>query len=126
LTKKGKFAQNLENGRKAAIALFEKIQGDQRFLTAFPPELDIVIWASLSGKASEISIRAKEIFVATARQNLHLAITTFPKTMLEKTWNINWDQEYVTCLRSCLMKAEHIEWVDRIWQRLDGVIREKR
>ena len=85
LTRKGEFAQGLENGRKAAIALFEKIRGDRRFLTPFPPELDIVIWAPLSGKASEISIRAKEIFEATARQNLHLAITTFPKTMLERT-----------------------------------------
>jgi glutamate/tyrosine decarboxylase-like PLP-dependent enzyme len=125
LTSKGKFARGLENGRKAAIALFEKIHGDQRFLTAFPPELDIVIWAPLSGKASKISIRAKEIFEATARQNLHLAIATFPKTMLEKTWDIDWDQEHVTCLRSCLMKAEHIEWVEHIWQLLDGVIREK-
>jgi tyrosine decarboxylase/aspartate 1-decarboxylase len=125
LTCKGKLARGLENGRKAAIALFEKIQGDQRFLTAFPPELDIVIWAPLTGKASEISIRSKELFEAAARQNLHLAIATFPKTMLEKTWDIDWDHEHVTCLRSCLMKAEHIEWVEHIWHVLDGVIREK-
>ena len=125
LTRKGKFAQSLENGRKAAIALFEKIRGDRRFLTPFPPELDIVIWAPLSGKASEISIRAKEIFEGTANKNLHLALATFPKTMLEKTWNIDWDQEHVTCLRSCLMKAEHIKWVEHMWQLLDSVIREK-
>jgi len=125
LTRKGEFAQGLENGRKAAIALFEKIRGDRRFLTPFPPELDIVIWAPLSGKASEISIRAKEIFEGTANKNLHLALATFPKTMLEKTWNIDWDQEHVTCLRSCLMKAEHIKWVEHMWQLLDSVIREK-
>ncbi len=124
LTRKGKLARGLESGRRAAIALFGKIQGDQRFLTAFPPELDIVIWAPLAGKASEISIRSKEIFEAAARQNLHLAVATFPKTMLNETWEIDWDQNHVTCLRSCLMKAEHIEWVDRIWQVLDGVIRE--
>jgi len=125
LTRKGEFAQGLENGRKAAIALFEKIRGDRRFLTPFPPELDIVIWAPLSGKASEISIRAKEIFEGTANKNLHLALATFPKTMLEKTWNIDWDQEHVTCLRSCLMKAEHIKWVEHMWQLLDSVMREK-
>ena len=125
LTRKGEFAQGLESGRKAAIALFEKIRGDRRFLTHFPPELDIVIWAPLSGKASEISIRAKEIFEGTANKNLHLALATFPKTMLEKTWNIDWDQEHVTCLRSCLMKAEHIKWVEHMWQLLDSVIREK-
>ncbi len=124
LTRKGKLARGLESGRRAATALFEKIQSDQRFLTAFPPELDIVIWAPLAGKASEISIRSKEIFQAAARQNLHLAVATFSKTMLNETWEIDYDHNHVTCLRSCLMKAEHIEWLDRIWQVLDGVIRE--
>ena len=117
----GKLAQGLENGRKAAIALFNKIQADPRFLTAFPPELDIVIWAPLAGKASEISDRSKEIFEAAARKNLHLAVATFPKTMLEQTWDIDWDQEQVACLRSCLMKAEHLEWIEHIWQVLDKV-----
>jgi len=117
----GKFAQGLENGRKAAIALFKKIQVDSRFLTAFPPELDIVIWAPIAGKASEISDRSKEIFEAAARQNLHLAVATFPKTILEQTWDIDWDQEQVVCLRSCLMKTEHLEWIDHIWQVLDEV-----
>ncbi len=117
----GQFAQGLENGRKAAIALFNKIQPNSRFLTAFPPELDIVIWAPLAGKASEISDRSKEIFEAAARQNLHLAVATFPKTMLEQTWDIDWDQEQVACLRSCLMKTEHLEWIDHIWQVLDEV-----
>ena len=121
----GKLAQGLENGRKAAIALFKKIQPDSRFLTAFPPELDIVIWAPLAGKASEISDRSKEIFEAAARQNLHLAVATFPKALLEQTWDIDWDQEQVACLRSCLMKAEHLEWIEHIWQVLDKVAQKK-
>jgi glutamate/tyrosine decarboxylase-like PLP-dependent enzyme len=121
LTRKGKFARGLENGRTAANALFERVQGDQRFLTIFPPELDIVIWAPLAGKASEISIRSKKIFEAAARQNLHLAVAALPRTMLEQTWEIDWDHEEVACLRSCLMKAEHLEWVEHIWQVLDRV-----
>jgi len=121
----GKFAQGLANGRKAAIALFKKIKADSRFLIAFPPELDIVIWAPLAGKASEISDRSKEIFEAAARQNLHLAVATFPKTMLEQTWDIDWDQEQVACLRSCLMKAEHLKWVEHVWQVLDKVAQKK-
>lgn len=121
LLRKGKLAQGLENGRKAATALFEKVRGDRRFFTAFPPELDIVIWAPALGKASEISQRSKEIFESAARQKLHLAVATFPKTMLENTWDIEWDQEQVACLRSCLMKAEHLGWVEHIWRVLDGV-----
>ena len=30
------------------------------------------------------------------------------------------DRETVTCLRSVLMKPEHREWLDRIWQILDA------
>ncbi len=121
LAREGEFVQGLENARRAAMALFEKIRGDQRFLTAFPPELDIIIWAPAAAKASEISIRSKEIFEAAARQNLHLAVASFPQEMFKQTWDIDWDQENVACLRSCLMKAEHIQWVDHIWQILDRV-----
>lgn len=124
LTRGGKFARGLENGRKAAIALFEKIRSDQRFLTAFPPELDIVIWAPQSGKASEITYRSKEIFEDAAKQDLHLAVATFPKTMLQQSWDVDWDHGQVSCLRSCLMKAEHLKWVEYIWQVLDRVTNE--
>src|SRR5713226_5560686 len=34
----GAFAQALGQGRAAALALYEKLRGDARFLTAFPPE----------------------------------------------------------------------------------------
>ena len=121
LIRKGTFARGIENGRKAAIALFEKIRNDQRFLTAFPPELDIVIWAPRSGKASEMTYRSREIFEASAKQDLHLAVAAFPKTMLQQSWDIDWDQEQAACLRSCLMKAEHLNWIEHIWQVLDRV-----
>ena len=124
LTRKGTFARGIEDGRKAAILLFEKIRNDQRFLTAFPPELDIVIWAPRSGKASEMTYRSKEIFEASAKQNLHLAVATFPKTMLQQSWDIDWDQRQAACLRSCLMKAEHLQWIEHIWQVLDRVTQE--
>src|SRR5207245_1225217 len=41
----GAFAQALGQGRAAALALYEKLRGDARFLTAFPPALDILVWA---------------------------------------------------------------------------------
>jgi hypothetical protein len=121
LTRQGEFARGLRDGRRSALALYEKIGADGRFFTAFPPELDIVIWAPAGEKASEISKRSNEIFTAAARQHLHLAVASFPKTMLGPAWDIDWDQENVACLRSCLMKAEHIDWVDRIWEVLDEV-----
>ena len=121
LTPGGEFARSIENCRNAAMALFEKIRGDHRYLAAFTPELDIVIWAPKSAKASQITVRSKEIFEVAAKQDLHLAVATFPKTMLQQSWDIDWDQEQVACLRSCLMKAEHLEWIETIWQALDRV-----
>jgi len=110
----GKFAKGLTDGRNAAISLFEKIQESAQFLTAFRPELDILVWAPLAGKASEISKRSKEIFKSAARQNLHLAVATFPKSLLQSHWDIDWDQKQVACLRACLMKPEHLDWVEQI------------
>ncbi|MDZ7759248.1 MAG: aminotransferase class I/II-fold pyridoxal phosphate-dependent enzyme [Desulfovermiculus sp.] len=119
LIREGSFAQGLEKCRQAALDLFDRIEKDSRFLTAFAPELDILVWAPRAAKASQISQRSNEIFAQAARHNLHLAVATFPKTLLEQTWDIEWDQEQVACLRSCLMKPEHLEWVEAIWEILD-------
>ncbi|MCF8024619.1 MAG: aminotransferase class I/II-fold pyridoxal phosphate-dependent enzyme [Desulfobacteraceae bacterium] len=124
LERGGEFAQGLENARKSALRLFEKIRSDSRFLTAFPPELDIIIWAPLGGKASEISSRSKEIFEAAAEHNLHLAVANFPGKMLEQIWDIDWDEEQVSCLRSCMMKPGHLQWGENIWQILDCVMKD--
>jgi tyrosine decarboxylase/aspartate 1-decarboxylase len=120
----GEFAQGLQNGRKAALALFEKIQADSRFLTTFPPELDIIIWAPRADSASVVSQLSKDLFQATASENLHLAVANFPKALFKDAWQeIVWDQEQVSCLRSCLMKAEHLNWVKSIWQALDKAMK---
>jgi len=118
----GEFAGYLSKSRKAALTLFEKLQNDPRFIVAFPPQLDIVVWVVKSQSASESSRLAKEIFNAAAQENLHLALANLPKELfLETEEGINWDQESITCLRSCLMKPEHLDWIDRIWQTLDLV-----
>ncbi|MUG94611.1 aminotransferase class I/II-fold pyridoxal phosphate-dependent enzyme [Scytonema sp. UIC 10036] len=122
LIRGGQFAASLSQSRKAALTLFEKLQNDSRFIVPFPPQLDIVVWAVKSQSASKSSQLAKEIFEAAARENLHLAIANLPKELfLETEEKINWDRENITCLRSCLMKPEHLDWIDQIWQRLDAV-----
>ncbi len=121
----GAFARGLQDGRKAALILFEKIQEDTRFLTAFPPELDMIIWASKAKSASEVSRLSKELFRAAAAENLHLAVANFPCTLFEHHWKLNWDQEQITCVRSCLMKVEHLAWVDIFWQALEQAMQKK-
>src|SRR5258705_434000 len=62
LAKHGEFAQRLERSRSAALALYEKARSDDRFLTAFAPELDIVVFAPRAADISEVSARSRAIF----------------------------------------------------------------
>jgi len=64
----GEFAQGLDRCREAALALFAKIQADPRFLVAFSPELDIIVFAPRAGSLSESSVLSRKIFAAAARK----------------------------------------------------------
>jgi tyrosine decarboxylase/aspartate 1-decarboxylase len=122
MEKGAEFAVGLSWGRQAALALYEKIAADERFKTIFPPELDILVWAPNGKSASQISERSERIFNAAAQENLHLATFKYSTALLQEKWSdVDLDQQYVTCLRSCLMKPEHLDWVDRIWEILDKV-----
>src|SRR3984885_4794864 len=48
----GEFANGLRCSREAAVLLHEKICADGRFLSPFPPQLDILLWAG-SGATAE-------------------------------------------------------------------------
>jgi glutamate/tyrosine decarboxylase-like PLP-dependent enzyme len=121
LKKGGEFARGLELGRKAALALFEKLRVDKRFETAFAPELDIVVFVPRAGSAGEVSVLSRKIFEAAAKRDLHLAVAELPIQF----WGNNLgamkrDRETLTCLRSVLMKPEHFDWVPRIWELLSA------
>jgi len=119
LTKKGEFAQGLERGAKAARVLFEKLKGDARFMTAFPPELDIVVFAPRAASVSEASRLTRLIFEAAAKRQLHLAVAELPIPFWEEDLGaMKRDREALTCLRSVLMKPEHLDWAERMWDLL--------
>jgi len=119
LTKKGEFARGLERGTKAARALFEKLRADSRFMTAFAPELDIVVFAPRGASVSEASRLTRLIFEAAAKRQLHLAVAELPVQFWQENLGaMKRDRETLTCLRSVLMKPEHLDWVERIWDLL--------
>jgi glutamate/tyrosine decarboxylase-like PLP-dependent enzyme len=121
LKKGGEFACGLERGRKAALALFGKLRADARFITAFSPELDIVVFAPKATNVSEASVLSRKIFEAAARRDLHLAVAELPIRFWEENLGATKrDRETITCLRSVLMKPEHFAWVDRIWDLLSS------
>ena len=125
LKKEGEFARGLERGRKTALAFFEKLEADSRFVTAFAPELDILVFAPRGDSVSESSQMSRKIFDAAAKRNLHLAVAELPVHFWEKHLGpMKRDRDTLTCLRSVLMKPEHYDWVGRIWELLSEATRE--
>ncbi len=120
LVPNGTFAGDLAKSRNAAKKLFEMIQNDPRFMPVMAPELDILVWVPKAESAGRISSLSQAIFVEAAARNLHLAVANLPASLFIEGWkDVTWDQENVACLRSCLMKPEHLDWIERIWEVLD-------
>ncbi|CDZ78441.1 L-2,4-diaminobutyrate decarboxylase [Legionella massiliensis] len=123
LVRGGEFALGLEKSRQAAILLYNRLANDAEFLVAMPPELDVLVWAPRAATSKEISALSQKIFEQSAKLDLHLALTKIPKVVLEPYWKqVEWKDNHVTLLRSALMKAEHLDWIDEIWKRLKKAI----
>ncbi len=115
----GEFARGLGQCREAALRMYERIEGDRRFVSAFQPELDILVWGVRAGSVAESSRQAQAIFDEAAKRDLHLALVQLPVGLFPgNAWPDAASASTVTCLRSVLMKPEHLDWVDRIWEIL--------
>jgi glutamate/tyrosine decarboxylase-like PLP-dependent enzyme len=121
----GTFAQGLESGHTAALKLYDLLTASPRFLTPLdPPQLDIVFWTPYAQTTEQSSALAQEIFDEAAKRDLHLALAKLPTRFFSQNEWENTAQSdtksTVTCLRSVLMKPEHLLWLDHLWQRLDA------
>jgi glutamate/tyrosine decarboxylase-like PLP-dependent enzyme len=128
LTPGGDFARGLAQGRAAALELATRLRDDpgKRFqpLASGPPELDIVVWKLRADAQESASQLAQQIFAACATRDLHLALVELPLAWFGPAAGVqSTDSEVsgvVTCLRSVLMKPEHMPWLDRIWDRFSA------
>jgi len=119
LVRTGEFALGLEKGRAAALRLHGMIVEDPRFVPGPEPELDIVTWAVSAETVEESSQRAQEVFDRAAEQGLHLALAHLPVRFFAGAgWADADSRATVTCLRSVLMKPEHLTWVEEIGRRI--------
>jgi glutamate/tyrosine decarboxylase-like PLP-dependent enzyme len=117
LVRGGEFARMLDDCRAAALEFHAAIAADPRFVVAFPPELDIVVWAVRAASAAESSRRAREIFAHAERQGLYLALAQLPARFFGDGWPDG--DGTVTALRSVMMKAEHRGAIATILRLLD-------
>lgn len=121
-TRDGQFAKNISTGREAALEFNRRIAADLRFFAPnTPPQLDIVFYAVRSPEQTPeaSSALARRVFDEAAHLNLHLALATLPLRFFPPATFPGQSSGDVTCLRSVMMKPEHLEWMDRIWQRID-------
>jgi tyrosine decarboxylase/aspartate 1-decarboxylase len=116
----GRFAKDISKCREAALDLYGRICVDERFRTVLPPDLDIVVWAPEGRSTSEISRRSELFFDTAEKEGLYLAKFRMKSKQLQDIWvDVDLDQEHVTLIRSCLMKPEHLDWIERIWKKID-------
>jgi glutamate/tyrosine decarboxylase-like PLP-dependent enzyme len=118
LVRGGEFADGLQRGREAALQFFRAITRAGKFVPAFEPELDILAFVPKGDSIEQISAKSRRIFEATARQGLHLAVAELPVKFCSGL-AAECDRTTVTCLRSVLMKPEHLDWVGRIVEVLE-------
>ena len=122
---RGAFASGLESGHTAALELHRRLLQSPHFVApSFLPQLDIVFWAVRAPTPEASSALAQLIFDEAARRHLHLALAKLPVRFFSPgTWAGspgNAPQAQVTCLRSVLMKPEHLLWLDHISERLQA------
>ena len=111
LERGGELARGLERGREAALKFWRAIADTREFVAPFPPELDILVFIPVGTSPAEISLKSRRIYAAAARHGLHLAVAELPV----RFWKGLGDGSgTVTCLRSVLMKPEHLDWIERI------------
>ncbi len=125
LKRGGEFAGMLQSCRSAALELYRRIHASAMFIAPIPPQLDIVVWAVNGATVEQSSARARALFDAAARRDLHLALVHLPRSCFpENTWPPTYGvvstANQVQCLRSVLMKSEHLTWIDAIWERLQA------
>jgi glutamate/tyrosine decarboxylase-like PLP-dependent enzyme len=120
LTESSAFARGLEHGRQAALELHRRVSARGRFVgTRWAPELDIVVWAVRGETLAESSARAQAVFDEAAKLDLHLALARLPVELFPAgSWAAGQGSDTLLCLRSVMMKPEHLDWVEAIWSRL--------
>ncbi len=104
LVRGGEFAGMLDSCRAAALKFHNELAGDKRFIPAFPPELDIVVWAAVAETPARSSELAHQFFDGSAAKNDHLALAQLPLRLFRSDLAPDAGNETIACLRSVLMK----------------------
>ena len=114
LIRGGYFASALSKSRQAALHLSNLIKNEPRFILLTEPDLDIVCWGIKAHNTEEMSRLARELFSQCESRGLYLALMNHPVDKIDIE-GVELKDTHLVCLRSCLMKENHLEWIPQIW-----------
>jgi glutamate/tyrosine decarboxylase-like PLP-dependent enzyme len=121
LQKGGELAAWLDQSLAAAQAFWLRLINSAAYQPLLQPELDIVVYVVKAESASAASKAARRVFAQAAEKDLHLAMMQVPVALVAASVpEMQTDAGMVTCLRSVLMKPEHLGWLDQIMQILEA------
>jgi glutamate/tyrosine decarboxylase-like PLP-dependent enzyme len=120
LEKGGQLGKWLDQGLLAAREFWQQLDDSEHYQPLMPPQLDIVCYSCCAATASAASEKARRVFALAANKELHLAMIELPAELVSKYQpQMECDVATVTCLRSVLMKPEHLEWLPGIMEILE-------
>ena len=116
----GEFAGMLDRCLDAAQRLSDAMTSHGGYTALHEPMLDIVVFSATGDDAGSVSRANQRLFDRAARRNLHLALIEMPAAFVANQLPITGSaDESVTCLRSVLMKPDHVDWVPEIVTTLE-------
>lgn len=123
--KDSEFSRGLDQCLFAARKFAEWLKASAMFELIHEPELDILVFAVKARSASQASASARRVFEAAAKMGLHLALIRVRKEIASAaSGQMEWDQSEVLCLRTCLIKWDHADWLESIISKLSDAWKE--
>ncbi|MCK4966233.1 aspartate aminotransferase family protein [bacterium] len=118
----------LRKTRKAALKIAELITQSRYYELLSQPELDIVVFFPKIAEftSSAVSKASERIFNAAMDDKIYLAKMNIESEKIVRNHpEFEADKEYTTILRSCLMKPEHLSYVDNIYAVLEEIVKKQ-
>ncbi|MEM7217657.1 MAG: aminotransferase class V-fold PLP-dependent enzyme [Pseudomonadota bacterium] len=117
----GEFAAMLASARAAGVALYDYLDGTDAWLPVLEPDLDILVWAPRAPSLSAMSAHSQQLFDRLAARDIHLALLKTPVDLLGPQFaGVERDAAELVCLRACLMKPEHLDWLPTLIDALES------
>jgi glutamate/tyrosine decarboxylase-like PLP-dependent enzyme len=122
LVKEGEFAKMLGSSLTAGQKLADWIKQHDGLELIVEPQLDIVNFVIKADTAAQSSTKAQLFFELAESDHLYLALNTLDPQFVGEVAENYWTQPNVVAVRMCLMKSEHLAWIDKILVALEKTL----